>query len=145
MSEKNEVCLISGRFDRPHAGHIRTIQKLGKRFKKVLVVVLNYREQKWAAQYRCQVLKEILEDYPGEFEFVINNLHFGTISIDELFKFEFDVYAAGNHDVLKHIETIYETSPSAQERRKIRIIWVDRPYGYDASTERLGAAVKDMK
>jgi nicotinamide mononucleotide adenylyltransferase len=145
LNEKVEVCLISGRFDRPHTGHIRTIQLLGQRFNKVLVVVLNYREQKYSAQYRAQVLREILENCKGTYEVVINNYHFAAISIDELLKYEFDVYAAGNFEVLKHIEQIYNTSPSAREKRKIRTIWIDRPYGYDASTERLGQTLKDMK
>jgi len=142
--DTEKVCLISGRMDRPHPGHFRTIQLLGQRYKKVIVVVLDHPSQKYPAQYRAQILRDILNNSKGEYEVIINRYHFGQISIDELIKFEFDVYAAGNLEVLKHIEEIYNTSPSVQVKRKMDIIWVDRPYGYESSLDRLGSAVREM-
>jgi cytidyltransferase-like protein len=145
MEDRDKTCLISGRFDRLHPGHIRTIQLLGQKYKKVLIVVLDHSKQKYPVCYRAQMIREIFQNCKGEYEVVVNRYHFGQISIDELFKFEFNVYAAGNLDVLKHIEEIYYTSPSAIEKREIEIIYVERPYGYDSSTERLGATVKEMQ
>lgn len=139
--EKEETCLISGRFDPPHRGHIKTIQDLGKRFKRVLVVVLEGNDAYWTTAYRVQVLKEILDNSKGEYGVTSNCLHFGKISIDKLLEWDFDVYAAGNPVVLKHIDEITRIC----ETRKIRCIWVDRPYECDASTERLGQTVRDMR
>ena len=144
--ESDEVCLISGRFDRPHCGHIATIRSLGKRFKKVTVVVLDHSEQMYPLAIRLEMLHRCLDEIPTEdYEIIVNQFHFGTISIDELLKFEFDVYAAGNMEVLKHIEAVYSTSLSATKKRNIRTIWVDRPFEQDASTERLGRVVREMR
>jgi hypothetical protein len=132
--------LISGRFDKPHCGHIKTITDLGQRFKKVLVVVLDHHEQMYSVTLRAQILREVLENYRGEYDVVINNHHFGEISAEELQKFAFDVYAAGNPKVLKHIEATIK----GIKRRKIEVIWVNRPYEYDSSTERTGALVREQ-
>ena len=142
--DKDKICLYSGRFDRPHPGHIRTAQELGARFGKVLVVVLNHAEQMFPVQYRAQILREILENSKGTYEVVVNNLHFGQISVDEFLKYDFDVYAAGNLSVLKHLEHAYFTSITATERRHIEFLYVAEKFSYNASTERLGRTIQDM-
>ncbi len=139
--ESAEICLISGRYDPPHRGHIRTIQLLGQRFKKVIVAVLNHKEQRYSATYRVQVLREILENSKGNYEVVENHYHFGEISVDQLLKFDFDVYAAGNEKVLRHIEDLIYLCPGAKGKR---CIWMDRPYDVSATTERLGKTIEDM-
>ena len=144
MKDAEKVCLISGRFDRPHPGHIRTLQLLGQRFKKVLVVVLDHNEQRYPVQYRAQILREILENSKGCYDVVVNKYHFGQICVDELLKFQFDTYAGGNLDVLSHLEKAYYSSPTATCRRPIEFLYVDRPYLFESSTERLGQLVRDM-
>lgn len=141
--DKDKVCLFSGRFDAPHCGHIKTVTDLGQRFKKVLVVVLDHPEQKYPVQYRAQIMRDILANCKGEYEVIVNQYHFGKISIDSLLKYDFHVYAAGNLEVLKHIEKIVSESMTAEERG-ITTLWVDRPYEIDASTERLGRIIKEM-
>ena len=147
MENRDKVCLISGRFDRPHCGHLKTLTDLARRYKRVLVVVLDHPDQMYPVCYRTQILREILDNCTGEYEVVVNQYHFGQISIDELLKFDFDVYAAGNLEVLAHIEKIRDTCPrSARGAEKhFDIIWTDRPYEYTSSTERLGRKVEEMQ
>lgn len=102
----NKTILFSGRFDRPHISHIDTITKLGQEYKKVLVVVLDYPEQCYPVQYRAQRLGEVLGRCKGNYEVVINKVHFGKITASELGYFDFDVYGTGNMEVLKHIESL---------------------------------------
>ena len=105
-----KTLLFSGRFDRPHLGHIQTITRLGKEYSKVLIVVLDYPEQYWPVQYRAQILKDQLDRSKGNYEVITNTIHFGKISKHELSQFAFDVYGSGNLKVLKHIETLgYQT------------------------------------
>jgi hypothetical protein len=139
--ESGEICLISGRMDPPHRGHIRTIQLLGQRFKKVIVVVLEHKDQTYSITYRVQVLREILENSKGNYEVVSGPYHFGEISVDRLLDYEFDVYAAGNEKVLRHIEELIRLCPDAKDKR---CIWTDRPYSVSATTERLGKTIEDM-
>lgn len=120
----NATCLFSGRFDRPHPGHILTILQLGFIFRKVLVVVLDYPEQKYPVQYRVQLLQSILEYAMGEYEVVSNESHFARIVEEDLSKFKFDVYASGNIECLKHIEELGR-----------KVTYVNRSFDYSASEE----------
>jgi nicotinamide mononucleotide adenylyltransferase len=144
MKDKEKICLFSGRFDRPHPGHITTIQDLGEQYKKVLVVILQHKEQKWPASYRAQVLKKILGRSKGNYEVIINTWHFGKIKQVDLFKYKFDVYAAGNMEVLKHIEEINKTVPGPRLKNKIEIVWTDRPYDYESNLDRLGMLLQEF-
>ena len=103
---KSKTILFSGRFDRPHLGHFITTKKLGQQYKKVIVVVLDYPESYFPLCTRLSILKEAMENVPGEYEIVANATHFGKITIEELKVFKFDVYGAGNLQVLKHIESL---------------------------------------
>lgn len=102
----NKTILFSGRFDRPHISHLETITILGQQYKKVLVVVLDYPEQTYPVQYRAQKLKDILSRCKGCYDVVINKIHFGEITKEEIKKYKFDIYGSGNMKVLKHIEEI---------------------------------------
>lgn len=134
MEDHDKVVLFSGRFDRPHCGHIRTIQLLGQRFKKVIVVVLDYKKQHFPVGYRVQILRDILNNSKGEYEVVANLQHFARITKEELKRYKFDIYAAGNLEVLKHIDSIgFDT------------IWVDRPYEYNANNDRFAEKVKTLE
>lgn len=98
--------LFSGRFDRPHIGHIDTITSLGQQFRNVLVVVLDYKEQEYPVQYRADKLKAILERCKGNYEVVINKTHFARITKEEADGYDFDYYGAGNFETLKHMENL---------------------------------------
>ena len=106
--------------DPPHPGHICTILRLLKQFDKCLVVVLDYPERRFPLSYTLPILKEIVENKPVEV--ITNTKHFGKISAEELSKFSFDVYAAGNLQVLRHIESL-----------GFNTIYVERAYAYSAS------------
>lgn len=114
--------LFSGRFDPVSPGHICSIIRLAKRYAKVKVVVLDYPDRRYPVQLSMQVLKEIFREMPLDVAFVSNDIHFGEISKAQLGMFNFDVYAAGNLKVLRHIE-----------RLGVSCVYIDRAYPYAAS------------
>lgn len=124
-------CLFSGRFDRPHCGHIRQIQELGKRFAHVCVVILDHEEQVYPVRYRQQILRDILAGCVGSYSVHINRTHFSQITKQAADEFGCEIYAAGNMEVLKHMERIgYDT------------LWLDRAYDYEATNDRLGSKIR---
>ena len=104
MKDKQTI-LFSGRFDKPHLSHFLTIRDLSKKYKKVIVVVLNYSEAHYPLSMRIQILKKALQDY-GNVEIATNNTHFEEITLKKIGYFGCDVYGSGNEDVLKHIESL---------------------------------------
>lgn len=117
--------LASGRFDPPHLGHLASMQRLGKQFKKVIVVVLDHEGQKYSPQYRAQILKEVLNNSEGTYEVVINKDHFGQISKEAAAQYGKYVYASGNLECVKHMDELgYEC------------LYIDRAYNYEASEDR---------
>lgn len=124
--------LFSGRFDPPHPGHFKTIGDLGGKFDMVIVVVLDYKEQLYPVVYRQTVLSDILDMMKGNYMIIPNTAHFGEITKDELALFEFDVYAGGNLDVLRHIEGLgYDVQ------------YTPRAYDYAAADSRLGKKLSE--
>ena len=118
--------LFSGRFDRPHIGHIATLGRLGIHYSKIIVVVLDYPEQAYAPQYRQQILDDILSMMHGGYEVVVNNVHFGEIQAAIMRReWEFDIYGTGNHKVLTHMAEI-----------GIPTVYVERSYDYSATDDR---------
>jgi cytidyltransferase-like protein len=134
MANGLKTVLFSGRFDNVHPGHIATIQRLGQIYKKVIVVILDYSEQKYPVYYRAKILSEILSSSKGDYEIHINSDHFAKISKKALSRWKFDVYAAGNLDVLMHIEKLgYE------------VLYVDRAYDFSASAISLISNISPIK
>lgn len=127
--------LFSGRFDRPHIGHIVTILRLGMRYKKILVIVLNYPEQEYSPRYRAQILDNVLQMAQGSYEVTINDEHFAEITSEEISAhgWEFDVYGSGNQGCLKNMENL-----------GYQIEYVDRAYDYDATDDRLIKRIKGV-
>jgi len=119
-TQEYEKVLFSGRFDPPHPGHIITIMRLLADFKEVSVVILKNEERRFPVTYVVQVFGEIFRDQPVNI--LHNETHFGTISKEQLQKFDCDIYAAGNLDVLKHIENM-----------GFPCVYVERSYEYSAS------------
>ena len=112
--------LFSGRFDPPHLGHFRTIQLLARDY-NVKVVVLDYPEQRFPISYRLRVLRETVGEALGNVSVVSNKTHFGKLTRPEWDAYGCDLYAAGNFEVLSHIEFM-----------GIECIYVDRPYQLSA-------------
>lgn len=124
MTKRRETVLFSGRFDRPHIGHLITIGKLGQRFAKVIVPVLDYPEAHYPVSYRLEVLKDALSLCKGNYTVFANKHHFGKITKDELKEYTFNIYASGNRECLNHISDLgYET------------LYTPRSYDYAASKE----------
>ena len=118
----DKVVLFSGRFDPFHLGHLLTILKLGKIYKKIIVVILDHFESKYPISYRKEAIIQSLSYYNIDYEVIVNKIHFAKITKNELSKYKFDIYAAGNLEVLKHIESLgYET------------VYVERSFEYSGT------------
>lgn len=105
MKTKEQTILFSGRYDKPHLSHFLTVRDLADKYKKVLIVVLDYPESHYPLCVRMHIFKKAMQDYENV-KIIANNTHFGKITLDELKAFNCDVYGAGNEDVLKHIESL---------------------------------------
>lgn len=120
--------LISGRFDPPHCGHIRTIQKLGERFALVVVVVLDDDTEDSPAWYRMMVLRDILDSSDGHYNVISNRTHFSKITREEIESYRCDVYCGGNDEVNRHIRI----------GLRFPVEELKRSYGYSATAYRIG-------
>jgi phosphopantetheine adenylyltransferase len=115
-----QTVLFSGRFDPPTPSHIVQILRLLKRYQKVLVVMLDYPKRRFPLRYCLDLFNETFENRPVEI--ITNTKHFGKISAEEITKYSFDVYAAGNLQVLRHIESL-----------GFPVIYIERAFAYTAS------------
>ena len=127
------VCLASGRYDRLHAGHIITILRLAQKYSKVIVVMLDYKEQQYSVQYREQMLRECLGMCKGNFEIIVNKEHFGEITKEDAEKYKFDVYCSGNQKCIKHMEEL-----------GYKIEFIERAYDYEATDDRKWQKIKEV-
>lgn len=119
--------LSSGRFDRPHPGHIITIQRLMRRYDHVIIVILDYPQQRFPIAQRLETLVNALSGSKGNLEIIINYIHFGKITREQLRELpEFDVYGSGNEEVLKHMSNLLGEN---------KTIYIPRYPGYSASKE----------
>jgi len=121
--------VFSGRFDRPHLGHLASILSLGREFSKVHVVMLNYAGQRYDPEMRLEVLNTCLEQAnacAGAQRFIVsqNTTHFGKLTLDEWNGYDAKWYAGGNWDVLKHMAEL-----GAQ------ILYIPRSWDYAATVE----------
>lgn len=132
-NKKDSVILFSGRFDRPHIGHAITLQRLGLEYKHVHVLVLKYDDEEYPACYRAQILTELLNNSKGTFTVYVNQVHFGSISKEQITSWEFDVYGSGNHEVLKHVQSL-----------GVETVYVERSYDYDATTDRTMKKIREI-
>ena len=122
----NKTVLLSGRFDPPHLGHVITMMRLGQQYKKVLVVILDHKEQRYPLTYRKKVIGEALSMAKGNYEVKVNKIHFGKITLKQIQEYNFNVYAAAaNYEVLLHIESL-----------GIPAIYLERAYDFAASDTR---------
>lgn len=120
----DQTVLFSGRFDCVHCGHICTIQELGAIFSKVIVVVLDYMDARYSAEYRRQILATILGRSVGNYEVVMNYENYERISVEGAKKIPFDVYASGNPKCIAHMKGL-----------GYRTLEVPRSWHYEASKE----------
>jgi cytidyltransferase-like protein len=123
--------LFSGRFDPPHLGHMITVARLWETFDAITIVILDYPESEYPISYRAQALKEMVRHLNGRYKVLVNQTHFGKITREELSKFKFDVYASGNLEVLKHIESL-----------GFKTLYVERSYEYSGTEIRMKNSAK---
>jgi nicotinamide mononucleotide adenylyltransferase len=132
VEEAQQTVLFSGRFDPPHAGHVVTIVRLAKRFARVLVVILDDGKAAWPLSYRRDVLTEAMS-LARNVLITSNRVHFAQVTREALGEWQFDVYAAGNPDVLRHIEAL-----------GIPCIYTERAYDFSATAYRLGCSIQSL-
>ena len=130
--QKEKVALFSARCDRPHLGHVVSLQRLAQKYAMVLVVILDYPEQQFSVRYREQMLKECLSMCKGTFKIVVNKDHFAEITKEQVEEYDFDVYCSGNQTCLRHMERLgYEVE------------YVERAYDYAANDDRKWQKIKE--
>ena len=90
--------IFLGKFQPPHLGHIRTIQKLAKEFDKLIVGITKSKPFLIEYEEIKQILNEILELYTNiEIVLIDGSIEEETANISSL---EFDIVVSGNHKVL---------------------------------------------
>lgn len=115
--------LFSGRFDPPHCGHVATILKLRSLFGKVLVPVLQYKDEAYPVMERVNILTACLSATTDITVFK-NDIHFGKINIQELESYTFDVYASGNIQCCENIRSL-----------GVPVLYIPRSFHYAASDD----------
>lgn len=118
------VCCFSGRFDNVHPGHIIQIHRLGQKYKKVIVPVLDYPKQHYPMEYRLDVLRAATEFALGTYDIFPNKIHFAEASREYLESLHFDIYVSQNITCLKHVADM-----------GFKVKYVDRCFDYSASDE----------
>ena len=104
---KDKTILFSGRFDKPHLGHLITIARLGEKYKKVIVCVLDYEGQFYPIDDRVKILKDALGHVEGNYVIIVNRDHFGQITKDRIAKLpQFDVYGSGNYQCMMNMHVL---------------------------------------
>jgi hypothetical protein len=96
---ENKTILFSGRFDRPHPGHIITIARLGQKYDKVIVCMLNSLGSHYCIEDRQKIMCDALQYLRGNYQLVVNRHNFEKITqeqIDEI-GIKFDAYGSGNY------------------------------------------------
>jgi len=125
--------VASGRYDPPHCGHIYTLQLLGQKYAEVIVVILDHEEQEYPVEYRCQILRKILACSKGRYTLRCNTTHFGQLRPDEWEQYKAHIYASGNLEVLKHIESL-----------GIPVEYTPRAFEYSATDARIAKQLQKL-
>jgi len=132
LGRVGNICLFSGRFDRPNVGHIVQIRRLLRVFNKVIVPVLDYPEQKYPVQYRVAILKDAVDCNRADVYY--NKHHFAKIKKDDLCSYpEFGIYASGNVACLKNMASL-----------GYAVLYVDRAYDYSSSEDHLLGKIRSL-
>ncbi len=96
---ENKTILFSGRFDRPHLGHLITIARLGQQYDSVIVCILDYNGQFFPIDERAEIMCDALKHLKGNYQVIINDHNFERITkeqVDDIF-IEFSHYGSGNY------------------------------------------------
>ena len=119
-----KIGLFSGRFDPVHTGHIVSLLRLTKRYRKLIIVILWYKNRRYPACLSKQIIEEVFSYVPYcDVKVYINRTHFGKITKNEMDSFgQYDEYIAGNFKVLEHMESM-----------GIPTYYTDRAYLYRAT------------
>ena len=124
----DKTVLFSGRFDKPHLGHLITIGRLGQEFRNVIVCVLDYPEQFYPIDERTKTMCDATKLLRGNYQVITNKTNFERITKDQVKQeilLPFDVYGSGNYQCNLNMRQLgYE------------IVDVNRYPGYAATNDR---------
>lgn len=132
MENTVKTGIFSGRFDPPHVGHVITVNRILKCVDYVWIVILDYRERFVVAKQSLQIFNDVFM-YNNHVFYVINNIHFGKITQEELeqlihtisptLSINDCVYFGGNEQVNEHIKSL----------KCIQVIEMPRSWEYASS------------
>lgn len=105
--------VFSGRFDPPNLGHVLTLEHLLKKYRFVLVPILDYSARGTSAR-SAKIIFEHHFSVSPKIKFVINKTHFGEIPKTEYYNLldkhkmerKYTIYLAGNSMVLAHFRDL---------------------------------------
>lgn len=118
-TEKKTAALFSGRFDPPNLGHVITVGWLLRKYRQVIIAILDYPEREACgvidAMHMFRTCFSLLR--PNSLDSItllIDDIHFGKIKLDRIkflcrsvfIKFGDVVYVGGNESVNKHIKSL---------------------------------------
>lgn len=122
-----KIILFSGRFDKPHLGHLITIARLGQKYDKVIVCVLDYSEQFYPIKERIEILRDATQYLRGNYQIITNTINFEKITREQVENLQtpFTHYGTGNYQCFNNMKNQgYET------------VDVRRYHGYAAGDDR---------
>ena len=98
--------LTSGRWDPPHPSHFCNLIKIAEKYGPLTVVLLDYPKRRFPICYCLNVFNKVLNRTSLDIKFIVNKVHFGKVTIEELNSYGCGIYVGGNLKVLRHIETL---------------------------------------
>lgn len=123
----NKTILFSGRYDKPHIGHIITIQQLAEEYEKVIVCILDYPGQFYTIEERVRIMKKVLSKCTGNYQVITNKTNFEKITKQQMEDEgipEFTHYGSGNFQCFMNMFHLGYKSVS-----------INRTPGYAASSD----------
>lgn len=124
----DKTILFSGRFDRPHLGHIITIGQLGQKYRGVIVCILDHPNQFYPISERKKTMCDAVRLLSGNYQIITNTYNFEIITkgqIDQEINVPFEVYGTGNWQCFTNMKNLgYE------------VVEVARYPGYAATKDR---------
>lgn len=103
-----KIILFSGRFDRPHLGHLVTIARLGQKFDKVIICILDYKNQYYPIADRVKIMRDATQFLLGNYQVITNGINFEKITKEEVEavkeKYPFTHYGTGNFQCFNNMK-----------------------------------------
>ena len=106
---KDKTAAFFGKFQPPHLGHLITIKRILKNFKKIIIVITHDKsKQSLDTKQIKKIFEEAFEDNKNiSFEIIDGSIEEGTASIKDL---NFDIAVSGNNKIISILDLMgYKT------------------------------------